>query len=164
MSSKLRVGVAGPVGSGKTALVETLCLSMKKNYEIAVVTNDIYTKEDANAIIDHLNARFELESPINIHLTGCPNSCAQHYIGDIGMVGTAAEDGSEGYNVFVGGGVDHDQGMARFLCGPVASRDICTITESIVGSYLKLREDGESFIAFANRHDETALQKLLLSN
>ena len=43
MSSKLRVGVAGPVGSGKTALVETLCLSLKKNYEIAVVTNDIYT-------------------------------------------------------------------------------------------------------------------------
>jgi len=43
MSSKLRVGVAGPVGSGKTALVETLCLSMKKNYEVAVVTNDIYT-------------------------------------------------------------------------------------------------------------------------
>ena len=52
MSSKLRVGVAGPVGSGKTALVETLCLSLKKNYEIAVVTNDIYTKEDANFLIN----------------------------------------------------------------------------------------------------------------
>ena len=51
MSSKLRVGVAGPVGSGKTALVETLCLSLKNNYEIAVVTNDIYTKEDANFLI-----------------------------------------------------------------------------------------------------------------
>ena len=42
MSSKLRVGVAGPVGSGKTALVETLCLRLKNNYEVAVVTNDIY--------------------------------------------------------------------------------------------------------------------------
>ena len=52
MSSKLRVGVAGPVGSGKTSLVETLCLRMKKNYEIAVVTNDIYTKEDANFLIN----------------------------------------------------------------------------------------------------------------
>jgi urease accessory protein len=51
MSSKLRVGVAGPVGSGKTALVENLCLSLKINYEIAVVTNDIYTKEDANFLI-----------------------------------------------------------------------------------------------------------------
>ena len=52
MSSKLRVGVAGPVGSGKTALVESLCLSLKENYEIAVVTNDIYTKEDANFLIN----------------------------------------------------------------------------------------------------------------
>jgi len=51
MSSKLRVGIAGPVGSGKTALVETLCLNLKTIYEIAVVTNDIYTKEDANFLI-----------------------------------------------------------------------------------------------------------------
>ena len=51
MSSKLRVGVAGPVGSGKTALVETLCIGLKKRYKIAVVTNDIYTKEDANFLI-----------------------------------------------------------------------------------------------------------------
>ena len=51
MSSKLRVGVAGPVGSGKTALVETLCIGLKKKYKIAVVTNDIYTKEDANFLI-----------------------------------------------------------------------------------------------------------------
>ena len=52
MSSTLRVGVAGPVGSGKTALVENLCLTLKNNYEIAVVTNDIYTKEDANFLIN----------------------------------------------------------------------------------------------------------------
>ena len=52
MSSKLRVGVAGPVGSGKTALLEILCLNLKKNYEIAVVTNDIYTKEDAKFLVN----------------------------------------------------------------------------------------------------------------
>ena len=51
MSSKLRVGVAGPVGSGKTALVENLCLGLKENYQIAVVTNDIYTKEEADFLI-----------------------------------------------------------------------------------------------------------------
>src|SRR5207302_7201341 len=43
----LRVGVGGPVGSGKTALVERLCKKMRDDYDIAVVTNDIYTKEDA---------------------------------------------------------------------------------------------------------------------
>ena len=45
MSSKLRVGVAGPVGSGKTALVETLCVGLKKKFQIAVVTNDIYFQD-----------------------------------------------------------------------------------------------------------------------
>ena len=47
MTSKLRLGVAGPVGSGKTALVEALCLHLRDRLEIAVVTNDIYTHEDA---------------------------------------------------------------------------------------------------------------------
>ena len=47
MTSKLRLGVAGPVGSGKTALVEALCFNLRDRLEIAVVTNDIYTHEDA---------------------------------------------------------------------------------------------------------------------
>ncbi|HBR98945.1 MAG TPA: NirA family protein [Gammaproteobacteria bacterium] len=122
-----------------------------------------YTKEDGNAIIDHLKERFTLDTPINIHLTGCPNSCAQHYIGDIGLVGAAAADGSEGYNVYVGGGVDHDQALARFLCGPIASRDICKTSETIVGNYLSSREKGETFLSFANRLDESQLQTVLLA-
>ena len=47
MSSKLRLGVAGPVGSGKTALVEALCRRLRDELQLAVVTNDIYTQEDA---------------------------------------------------------------------------------------------------------------------
>ena len=47
----LRVGVGGPVGSGKTALVEALCKKMRNQYEIAVVTNDIYTREDAEFLV-----------------------------------------------------------------------------------------------------------------
>lgn len=122
-----------------------------------------FTKEDGNAIIDHLNARFELDKPLNIHLTGCSNSCAQHYIGDIGLVGTAAEDGSEGYNIVIGGGVDDDQNLARDLCGPIASRNICDVSEMIVGNYLKAREGNESFIEFAKRHDDNQIKALLLA-
>ncbi len=47
MSEPLRVGIAGPVGAGKTTLVELLCRKLSPNFEVAVVTNDIYTQEDA---------------------------------------------------------------------------------------------------------------------
>ena len=47
----LRVGVGGPVGSGKTALINALCKQLREKFEIAVVTNDIYTKEDAQFLI-----------------------------------------------------------------------------------------------------------------
>ena len=72
MSSKLRVGVAGPVGSGKTALVETLCLGLKKNYQIAVVTNDIYTKEDANFLIK--KEVLEKGRIVGVETGGCPHT------------------------------------------------------------------------------------------
>ena len=72
MSSKLRIGVAGPVGSGKTALVETLCDGLKNKYQIAVVTNDIYTKEDANFLIK----RRVLEEGriVGVETGGCPHT------------------------------------------------------------------------------------------
>lgn len=73
MSSKLRVGVAGPVGSGKTALVETLCIALKKRYKIAVVTNDIYTKEDdANFLIK--KKILEEGRIVGVETGGCPHT------------------------------------------------------------------------------------------
>ena len=72
MSSKLRVGVAGPVGSGKTALVETLCIGLKKKYQIAVVTNDIYTKEDANFLIK--KKVLEEGRIVGVETGGCPHT------------------------------------------------------------------------------------------
>ena len=59
--SAYRVGVAGPVGSGKTALVDALCKSLRESYKLAVVTNDIYTQEDASmnlAAIEQLEEKF----------------------------------------------------------------------------------------------------------
>ena len=72
MSSKLRVGVAGPVGSGKTALVETLCVGLKKKYKLAVVTNDIYTKEDANFLIK--KRVLDEGRIVGVETGGCPHT------------------------------------------------------------------------------------------
>lgn len=122
-----------------------------------------YTKQDTEAVIDHLQNRFQLDQPINIHFTGCPNSCAQHYIGDIGCIGTTATDGSTGYNIFVGGGCDHDQGLARFLCGPIASSYICQTFELIIGNYLSQRHGQEPFLSFVRRQEDEQLQNVLLA-
>ena len=87
------------------------------------------TKDTAMAIADWVEPRVALDSPINIHLTGCPNSCAQHYIGDIGLIACrvpideAGEDTVEGFHVFVGGGFGADAGIARELYRDVREED-----------------------------------------
>lgn len=120
-----------------------------------------YTKQDAADLVRHLEARFTLDSPINIHLTGCANSCAQHYIGDIGLMGAAAPGGGEGYTIVIGGGSDQDQGLARPLCGPVAARDIHSIVECVVGTYLTRRKGTETFLQFVRDLSDDRLLTLL---
>ncbi|MGI9282729.1 MAG: urease accessory protein UreG [Endozoicomonas sp.] len=68
----LRVGVGGPVGSGKTALLTKLCASMRQHYNLAVVTNDIYTKEDAQFLIHH--EALEEDRIIGVETGGCPHT------------------------------------------------------------------------------------------
>lgn len=123
-----------------------------------------YTKENAAAAVQHLQSRFELDQPINIHLTGCTHSCAQHYIGDIGMVGASTEDGREAYQVYLGGGSDHDQGIARYLTGPVGHDEVNALLEHLIGTYLDQREGDESFLAFTRRHDEDTLKTIFLTD
>lgn len=68
----LRVGIGGPVGSGKTALVDVLCKRMRDDYQIAVVTNDIYTQEDAQFLTR--NQSLEAERIIGVETGGCPHT------------------------------------------------------------------------------------------
>jgi len=74
MSNKqvLRVGVGGPVGSGKTALLRQLCKRMQDDYNLAVVTNDIYTKEDAEFLLRH-NA-LDADRIMGVETGGCPHT------------------------------------------------------------------------------------------
>ncbi len=68
----LRLGIGGPVGSGKTALVKTLCAQMKNHYDIAVITNDIYTREDAEFLLRH--EVLEQERIMGVETGGCPHT------------------------------------------------------------------------------------------
>jgi len=68
----LRVGVGGPVGSGKTALVEALCKALRDRYEIAVVTNDIYTKEDMEILVRA--KALPAERILGVETGGCPHT------------------------------------------------------------------------------------------
>jgi len=67
-----RVGVAGPVGSGKTALIEALCKAMRDDYNLAVVTNDIYTQEDAQFLVR--SEALDRDRIIGVETGGCPHS------------------------------------------------------------------------------------------
>ncbi|NEQ30666.1 MAG: urease accessory protein UreG [Leptolyngbya sp. SIO4C5] len=67
-----RVGIAGPVGSGKTALVDALCKAMRDRYQIAVVTNDIYTQEDAQFLVR--SQALEGDRIVGVETGGCPHT------------------------------------------------------------------------------------------
>ncbi|MEM9784479.1 MAG: NirA family protein, partial [Pseudomonadota bacterium] len=120
-----------------------------------------FTKENGTALVRHLEERFTLDQPINIHLTGCPNSCAQHYIGDIGLVGATLPDGGEGYHVVLGGGSDHDKGVARPLCGPVPAGRINEVVEAVLRNYLAQRCGDEGFLAFVRQIPDADLASLI---
>ena len=87
MSQALRLGIGGPVGSGKTALIEQICHAMRDDYNIAVVTNDIYTREDA----EFLSRRSALppERIRGVETGGCPHTAIRE---DASMNLTAVEE------------------------------------------------------------------------
>ena len=121
------------------------------------------TKGNALELATYLEKKVELDQPINIHLTGCPNSCAQHYMGDIGLLGTKVKvsgETLEGYHVFVGGGFGDNQAVGRQVFSGVSVEQLKTTLEKMLTSYLKRRTTGESFQQFTQRHDLNALQTI----
>ena len=83
----LRVGIGGPVGSGKTALMDHLCKRLREHYEIAAVTNDIYTREDAEFLIR--SAALPAERIVGVETGGCPHTAIRE---DASMNLAAIED------------------------------------------------------------------------
>ncbi|WP_184259982.1 NirA family protein [Rhodopseudomonas rhenobacensis] len=124
-----------------------------------------HTKEDSEAIAAWCEPRVALDSPVNIHLTGCHNSCAQHYIGDIGLIGCkvaiSEDDTVEGYHIHVGGGFGPDAAIGRELFRDVKAGDAPRVIEQMLHGYLTHRAaTNESFLDFARRHEIATLQQI----
>jgi ferredoxin-nitrite reductase len=121
------------------------------------------TKKHARELADYLEKKLTLDQPINIHLTGCPNSCAQHYIGDIGLLGASvkvAGETREGYHVFIGGGFGDKKSLGRQIFQSISVEQLKPTLERMLKAYQENRVDNESFRAFSSRHDLGALQAL----
>jgi ferredoxin-nitrite reductase len=122
------------------------------------------TKLHAMQIADHLDNRVKLDQPINIHLTGCHHSCAQHYIGDVGLLATKVEVGDdvvEGYHLYVGGGYGTTQGIGREVMRNVAAADVPAVLERVIRGYLAERASAdESFLDFVRRCPNEHLTRL----
>jgi ferredoxin-nitrite reductase len=122
------------------------------------------TKAHADAIASWCETRVDLDQPVNIHLTGCHHSCAQHYIGDIGLVGARVsvnDDGDtvDGYHVHVGGGFGEGAAIGRELCRDVKAEDAPRLIENLLGAYILDRTGPEqSFQSFTASRSIEALQ------
>lgn len=120
------------------------------------------TKAHAVALANLLDERFRIEQPVNLHVTGCPHSCAQHYIGDIGLLGTKVS-GEEGYQVCLGGGSDQDQGLARELISAIPFSQLPPVMERLFGAYMERRKPDERFLDFSRRHSIAELKSFYVT-
>jgi ferredoxin-nitrite reductase len=124
------------------------------------------TKRHAEEIARWCEARVALDGPINIHLTGCHHSCAQHYVGDIGLLACKVQDTEdseqvEGYHILVGGGFGPDATLAREIYRDVKAVDVPATIERLLKAYLARRASkDETFLAFARRHDDAAIRQM----
>ncbi|MBV9348839.1 MAG: NirA family protein, partial [Pseudolabrys sp.] len=124
-----------------------------------------HTKEQAEEIAAWCEPRVALDSPVNIHLTGCHHSCAQHYIGDIGLLACKVDVGEdaepvEGYHVHVGGGFGADAALGREIFRDVKATDAPRTVELMLKAYLANRAKGQTFLAFARNHEIDALKAM----
>ncbi|HEY4165309.1 MAG TPA: NirA family protein [Reyranella sp.] len=123
------------------------------------------TKGHALRLADYLETRVAVDLPINIHLTGCHHSCAQHYVGDIGLLAckvTRGDESIEGYHVYIGGGAAStaEQAMAREYARDVVFDELPAMLEKLLGVWLAHRVPNETFFAFCRRHEIEVLREL----
>ena len=158
------VGAIEALGLGTTASsIRAGLVACTGNVGCRFAASD--TKRHAEEIARWCEARVRLDSPLNIHLTGCQHSCAQHYIGDIGLLAckvATSDDGDtvEGYHIHVGGGFGPDATLAREIYRDVKAEDAPATVERLLKAYLAHRAGDETFLAFTRRNDVAALREM----
>ncbi len=118
------------------------------------------TKRHAAELAGFLDEHIAVDMPINVHLTGCHHSCAQHYIADIGLLGAKVERGDdlvEGYDLHVGGGAGPEQKIGRLILPRVAHDALNEAVLALLQAWMRGRAPGESFQSFTARHEDAAL-------
>lgn len=119
------------------------------------------TKGHAIAMMEYLDKRVKLDDPVNIHFTGCAHSCAQHFMGDIGLLGTKVKSESgEGYHITVGGGFGENRKIGRQVLTGVPFESLGETLEAMLKGYLAKRSEGETFHAFCSRRTVGQLQEV----
>ncbi len=124
------------------------------------------TKRHAEEIARWCEARVALDTPVNIHLTGCHHSCAQHFVSEIGLLACKVQAGEEadpveGYHITVGGGFGPNAALGHELYRDVVAEEVPRTVERILKTYLAHRASPEeTFLAFAQRHQIDALKAM----
>ncbi len=124
------------------------------------------TKRHAEEIARWCETRVPLDTPVNIHLTGCHHSCAQHFVSEIGLLACKVslnedDDPIEGYHILVGGGFGPDAALGRELYRDVSAEQTPRTVARILKAYLAHRASPEeTFLAFSRRHEIDALKAL----
>ena len=123
------------------------------------------TKTRLGRLVEHLEESFGLAfADLRLHLDGCPHSCAQHWVGDLGFQGTTARDDTgarrQAYDIFVRGGLGLDSAIGRPLFRRIPSEELDTAVEGLVRGWVTRRQESESFAAFATRLSDDDLGSL----
>jgi ferredoxin-nitrite reductase len=124
------------------------------------------TKRHAEEIARWCETRVALDTPVNIHLTGCHHSCAQHFVSEIGLLACKVQaneddDPREGYHILVGGGFGPNAALGRELYRDVVAEEAPGTIARILKAYLAHRASPEeSFLTFSRRHDIDALKAM----
>ncbi len=122
-----------------------------------------HTKQDAGAMAEFLDGEITVDQPVNIHITGCHNSCAQHYIGDIGLIGSKVERGEdmvEGYDLHLGGGAGVEQAVGRKIREKVAADEVQPVVLGLLRSWQATRDGTQSFQEWTRARDDEELAAL----